>query len=216
MSDHRFGPQTWCILQIDHVVIAVADLDRAAARLLEKHGLGSIAGGRHEAWGTQNRMVPLGSQYLELLAADDDATHPLAQAVRATAADDGRLMGVCCETDDLEGIAGRLGTGVVDGHRITPEGTEVTWRLTGLEGALGRGLPFFIAWDSGRDAAIGRDTVVHRVEALDIARLRIGGDEAALDEWLGERVDGLQAVGGVPGLSGLTIRTSTGEQPLDY
>src|SRR5512142_3281084 len=58
---------------LDHVVLAVDDLDRAAARLEREHGLASYAGGRHARGGTANRIVPLGSQYLELMAVVDPA-----------------------------------------------------------------------------------------------------------------------------------------------
>ena len=57
------------MLRLDHVVYAVPDLDEAAVRFREEFGLDSTEGGRHERWGTANRIVPLGDQYLELVAA---------------------------------------------------------------------------------------------------------------------------------------------------
>src|SRR5215207_9916929 len=60
------------MLRLDHVVYAVPDLDDAAVRVREKFGLDSTEGGRHERWGTANRIVPLGDQYLELVAAVDE------------------------------------------------------------------------------------------------------------------------------------------------
>ena len=59
------------MLRIDHVVYAVEDLDEAALGFRQTHGLDSVAGGRHERWGTANRIVPLGDQYLELVATVD-------------------------------------------------------------------------------------------------------------------------------------------------
>ena len=48
-------------MKIDHAVLAVADLNDAAQRLRARTGLASIPGGRHPAWGTENRIVPLGA-----------------------------------------------------------------------------------------------------------------------------------------------------------
>jgi hypothetical protein len=47
-------------LELDHVLIAVADLAEAARKIEARHGLASINGGRHPDWGTANRIVPLG------------------------------------------------------------------------------------------------------------------------------------------------------------
>ena len=58
-------------LRMDHVIYAVDDLDEAAAGLFDREGLGSVPGGRHEGWGTANRIVPLGDTYLELIAVVD-------------------------------------------------------------------------------------------------------------------------------------------------
>jgi hypothetical protein len=60
------------MLEIDHVIVAVADLDVAAAALEREHGLASVAGGRHPGHGTGNRIVPLGDSYLELMAVVDE------------------------------------------------------------------------------------------------------------------------------------------------
>ncbi len=57
---------------MDHVIVIVHDLDAAASRYYEQHGLASVAGGRHPANGTANRIVPLGTSYIELMA----PTHP--------------------------------------------------------------------------------------------------------------------------------------------
>jgi Glyoxalase-like domain len=56
------------ILELDHVLIAVADLANAAREIEARHGLASVEGGRHPGWGTANRIVPLGETYLELIA----------------------------------------------------------------------------------------------------------------------------------------------------
>ena len=69
-------------MRIDHVIYATRDLDDAAGRIERELGLVSLPGGRHEGLGTQNRIVPLGGGYLELLA--------VADLPEATASDFGR------------------------------------------------------------------------------------------------------------------------------
>ena len=56
------------MLAIDHVIILVEDLDAAARRYYKQQGLASVPGGRHPGHGTANRIVPLGSSYIELMA----------------------------------------------------------------------------------------------------------------------------------------------------
>src|ERR687890_2244265 len=58
-------------MQIDHVLLATTDLDAAAARLREEHGLEVAGGGRHAGIGTENRIVPLGGGYLEVISVVD-------------------------------------------------------------------------------------------------------------------------------------------------
>src|SRR5262245_6695165 len=68
------------VLALDHVIVVVADLDSAAGRLYREHGLASVAGGRHAGHGTGNRIVPLGSTYIELMAVvdpDEAASSPV-------------------------------------------------------------------------------------------------------------------------------------------
>jgi Glyoxalase-like domain len=60
-------------LELDHVLIAVADLNGAARDLESRHGLASVERGRHAGWGTANRIVPLGETYLELITVVDEA-----------------------------------------------------------------------------------------------------------------------------------------------
>lgn len=203
------------MLKIDHVVIAVDDLARASDALFERHGLGSVAGGRHDAWGTANRLVPIGDQYLELLAVEDHASqHPLALAVREASAHGAQFLGVCCEVDDIGAVADRLGTTVMPGHRQLPDGGDVSWQLTGLEGALTQALPFFIQWGAGRERRMGSDALAHRIRPRAITRVDLGGDEAALEAWLEGGIPAINPIGGAPGIRAVVIDTSDGELVL--
>jgi Glyoxalase-like domain len=121
-------------LELDHVVIAAADLDAAARELETRHGLASVLGGRHPDWGTANRIVPLGDAYLELIAVVDEAT--VARTVPGRwvlSAEAGQPLGWAVHTDDLDAIAGRLGLTPSAGSRVTPDGEILRWRSAGLE-----------------------------------------------------------------------------------
>src|SRR3954467_3291769 len=118
-------------LELDHVLIAVADLAVAAREIETRHGLTSIDGGRHPGWGTANRIVPLGDTYLELVGAVDAAEaagRPLRRCAAAAAparpcgrgvaaAPPGRPLGWAVRRQELDGIAGRLGLTVPTGSR---------------------------------------------------------------------------------------------------
>ncbi len=59
-------------LALDHLVLAVDDLEQGAARLLAATGLRIVAGGAHAGLGTANALVPLAhGSYLELVAVTD-------------------------------------------------------------------------------------------------------------------------------------------------
>ena len=59
---------------IDHIAIAVPDPDAAAADLEQQLGLAAQGAGRHEGFGTFNRLVWLAdASYLELIGVDDEA-----------------------------------------------------------------------------------------------------------------------------------------------
>ena len=172
--------------ELDHVLIAVADLAIAAGELDERHGLSSVEGGRHPGWGTANRIVPLGDTYLELVAVVDRAEAERAQF--------GRLVGSavtasptpfawCVRTDDLDATAARLGLAVQAGSRERPDGAVVRWRIAGLEQAAAEPyLPFFIEWDD-ESPFPGRSPAGHSSDVR-FARLELRGDADRLTDWL--------------------------------
>ena len=167
-------------LAVDHVLIAVPDLDAAAAALAARTGLASTAGGRHPDFGTANRIVPLGPAYLELVAvADRDQAAASAFGRWVASAPASRPMGWAVRTDDLDGVARRLGLDVLPGSRAAPDGSLLRWRMAGIEAAATEPfLPFFIEWGEGTPFPGGGD-------GPGIERLVVRGDAGRLREWLG-------------------------------
>jgi len=177
------------MFRIDHVVLAVRDLDASAERLWEEHGLRFVPGGRHPRWGTANMIAPLGSDYVELLGVDDEdvgSKTVLGKKLIELSAVGDRWFSVCLADDDIDGTATRLGLPIQPGARTRPDGTDVRWRGAGIED---RGediwLPFFISWDVPAELHPGAGPAEHRVEAEGIAWAEVGGDEARLRDWLG-------------------------------
>jgi hypothetical protein len=198
--------------EIDHLVLGVADLDAAAEALLDRHGLVALPGGRHPAWGTANRIVPLGSAYLELVAVvepDVAAASGFGAWVADMAA--GRCgWGWAVRTDDIEAAAARLGLGVVAGSRVTPDGTELRWRLAGVEAAASeRALPFFIAWDEGTPPP-GTTKAHHPAGDVRLVGLTVEADVHRLEQWLGATDLPVDVVPGRRGLVGVEIASSAG------
>lgn len=137
-------------VELDHVLIAVADLATAAREIEARHGLNSIEGGRHPAWGTANRIVPLGDSYLELVAVVDAAKAAesvFGRWVASGAFSTIRLLGWAVRTSQLDQVARRLAVHVHAGSRATPGGDLLQWRSAGIDQAAAEpSLPFFIEW----------------------------------------------------------------------
>src|SRR5439155_21921320 len=121
---------TLVALELDHVLIAVADLAAAAEEIEARHGLASIEGGRHPGWGTANRIVPLGEAYLELVAVVDEAEaaqSPFGRWVATASPAPAELLGWAVRVDALDEDARRLGLVAAAGSRATRDGEVLRW-----------------------------------------------------------------------------------------
>jgi len=166
-------------MRIDHVIYATRDLDAAAARLEAEHGLVAAGGGRHAGIGTENRIVPLGGGYLELIAVVDHAEAERsalggALANRILVRREG-LMAWVVGVEDVVAEAERTGADV-----STIERDGLRAQLAGVATAMAEpALPFFIRRDPGiADPGEGSD-------AGGIAWVEVSGDAARLRAWLG-------------------------------
>jgi hypothetical protein len=193
-------------MHIDHVIIASADLDAAARRLSEEHGLEAAGGGRHLGIGTENRIVPIGPGYLEVIAVVDHEEAertPLGRALaeRITATAEGLMAWVVAVPDALA-EAGRTGA---DLSTIERSGLKAT--LAGMATAMAEPtLPFFIQRDPGIEdpGAGGTHGGITWVE--------VAGDERRLRAWLGSDELPVRVTPGSPAVRAMGI----GGRRFDY
>jgi Glyoxalase-like domain len=202
------------MLRLDHVVLAVGDLEAGAGRLLRDHGLASVPGGWHARWGTANRIVPLGETYLELIAVQDMAVAtatPFGAAVARASTDGDRWLTWAVRDDRIEATARRLGLAVEAGDRELPDGSVLRWRNAGIDDPdRAPGLPFFIAWDVPDALHPGRVPIEHPSGAAAIEALELGGGRPALDRWTDGADLPIRSVSGVPGLRTVEVVTRDG------
>ncbi|KRF30645.1 DUF6226 family protein [Nocardioides sp. Soil805] len=134
--------------RFDHLVIAVADLDEAAARWTAA-GIPAVRGGAHPV-GTVNALVrgPRAA-YVELIAAGAPGSNPWLDRVRSGSGPISWAIAV----DDVDAAREALveaGLGprpVTEGSRLTPDGETVAWRLCDVgAGPYDESLPFLIEW----------------------------------------------------------------------
>jgi hypothetical protein len=201
-------------------IVLVTDLD-LARRQMEALGLTVLEGGRHPGRGTANLIVPFGAQYLELLAVVDEAEALLSPqgrpVLRALARHGPGLARWSVEPADIEATAERVECPIERRQRVLPDGTTVSWRSVGVDGAWDQ--PWrcaFMAWD---DPALhpARTAVVHRSGATGFAELEVEvEDKRAVLAWLGGRVpEGVNiSLGTQAGLRGLDLSSPAGRIPI--
>lgn len=207
------------MLRIDHVVYAVRDLDAAAERLRREHGLVSVAGGVHPRWGTGNRLIPLGLDYVELLGVVDPAvaeTTVLGRALAELTVDGDRWFAICLADDDIEMTGARLGLRVEQGSRTRPDGVTVAWRGAGIDDPRRTpDLPFFIAWDVQAEIHPGVDPPIHPSGAHGVTWVEVAGDPEVFRDWTdGAELPVRFVSSGPAGVRAVALATPTGEQLL--
>lgn len=172
---------------IDHLVIVVRDLERAAEDYRQL-GFSVMAGGRHPV-GSHNALISFADgSYLEIIAFYRDAVDhrwwdPLQQGER--------LVDYCMQTDDLRGDTEKLrGAGAavndpVPWSRTRPDGFELKWLLSLATGAHRGVAPFLI-----EDVTPRRERIPQHVEhangAAGIHTLTVAvGELAPIERWYG-------------------------------
>jgi hypothetical protein len=206
-------------LELDHVLVAVADLAAAGREIEARYGLASVEGGRHTGWGTANRIVPLGAAYIELVAVVDqaEAAESLFGSWVARASPDfAKPLGWVVRTNKLDEVSRRLGLVVVAGSRAARGGQVLRWRLAGIEQAAAEpSLPFFIEWEPGTPFP-GQTPATHRATGIQLARLQLDGDADRLASWLGGAHQlPITVHSGTPAVTSIVLTGEAGEIVLD-
>ena len=162
-------------VQIDHLVWAAPDLERAIDELQTRTGARAALGGAHPGAGTRNAVLGLGERsYLEVLA-PDPAQSGLAAPAKLTALPRPILHTFAVATDRLDRVAAKLEqaglphAGIIPMSRRLPSGRLVRWRLLIPTGhAYGPLVPFFIDWGDSPHPADGAGGEC-RLKALSVA-----------------------------------------------
>ncbi len=181
---------------IDHVVLAVSDLDEAAERLRRDHGLASVPGGVHPGWGTGNRIVPLGIRLHRVDRGGRSPRGPHDVAWSSTArAHRRRRRSMVRRVPGRHAARGDRGSARVGGRTRYPHppgwrGAPVARRrprrrLTGRVAAVLHRL--------GRSSRAASESHIDpsRCRRDGIGNVEIGGDRSRLRDWLGPEGDTL-------------------------
>lgn len=143
---------------IDHLVLAVPDLDVAIDDFEREHGVRPATGGHHEGLGTHNALVSFGASYLELIAPDPSQPDPDGdRPFGVDAVDEPTVVTFAVRPDvaSRETIESLVSSCRTVGHdpgtivamsRRTPNGELLDWRLTVPTMTHDGLVPFLIDW----------------------------------------------------------------------
>jgi len=222
------------LVAIDHLVVAVRSVDSAAEALERDLGIAFTGGGRHEAWGTYNRLAFFGDTYLELIGVFDAGLVRSAEGnavSRATldrldAGEEG-LVTYALTSDAIEDDVTRLreeGSSIglpVEGSRTRPDGQTVRWWTASLPSLAPDRPPFLIQHELagaewGDAARAARSTFRHpvggtvRIAALEVP---VGDPEPAAERY-GRELGIAFSEGWRTGIGGQSITLSPAGAPV--
>jgi len=163
---------------IDHVVIAVRELESAIASY-SRAGFTVVRGGKHPI-GTHNALIALADgSYLELIAfLKPDTGHPWQKALDKG----GGIVDFCARTNDLDADAEQMrsaGAKIGKPYQLTrdrPDGYHLSWVLAVPEAPFSGQLPFLIKDETPRDERVPRERS-HNNGANGIRTLAIAVDD---------------------------------------
>jgi len=215
---------------VDHVLLPVADLEDGAQTLYESFGLKGIPGGRHPGVGTANVIVPLGLQYLELIAIVDPheaASSRLGGRVDRALKDGSRFVAWALRTQDLDAVRARVqGAGwdlppIVEGSRKRPDGEVLRWRTQDVDaGPEPSAVPFVIEWRIRDGLHPGEAGSSHRDGSAALRRVVVGARDPRrvrdlLEMLLGDSVSYEVREARLDGVQRVVLETTGGELVLE-
>lgn len=202
-------------LDIDHLILLARDLDEAHRWMADSHGLTSVVGGHHQGHGTANRIVPLGEEYIEIMAVVDPEEaeqSPMGRWALAVGSHPPTLAALCIRTDDAEAIAARLGLDPIPMSRQRPDGTTISWRLVAVERTFSGEAPvFFIEWHGDPSLHPGRMEAVHDTQPTGPLRVTLSGDPDEIEQSLGAHSLPIEVVAGPPGIIRAVLPADAGD-----
>ena len=134
------------IERIDHLIVAVADLDTAESNYTKIFGNKPVWRGEHKSLGTRNSIFNFNNLYLELLAANGNGAG--ASLVNSTLEENGEgLAGIVFGSDNLKETKEQLSlkgyelSGLIEGEGFDEDaGKKRTWENLFLPIEITRGL----------------------------------------------------------------------------
>lgn len=188
-------------LKIDHLILAVNDLEWGMKQFEEKTGIKPEYGGGHPNGYTHNAIVPLiGGMYLEILAPEDnlDSIPKFFQTFENLTP-----IGFAISSNDLIQLEkdikdlGYMSSGVDNSSRVTPNGVKLQWKLLMIEDEQIGMNPFFISWDAGSKHPSEMQKVQITLKKLNLSASKNGivelvekrGDDIVLTKFSHEQAD---------------------------
>ena len=138
---------------IDHIIIGVHDLDRAAGQFSQKLGLLASGGGIHPSGGTANRIIVIGDTYLELIAVHVPAEAQQSVVERLAKGEGYLNVALASNNIEAEGASMRKrGVSIIGpklGELRSSDGRSRGWSSINVEQpVLAQRYPFLIQHDS--------------------------------------------------------------------
>jgi len=141
------------------------------------------------------------------------AGNPFGRAVLAARDGTPRFTGWVVRTDRIEDAAATWQTDVAPLARRTPSGTEVRWRMAGLDRASDPVRPMVIEWE---DLAAAPPSLPadHPAGRVTLTRVEIGDPSRTLGTWLPHIDHVIVGASGQPGVQRIVLRVDDRELRL--